>query len=172
MPWIEGAGSMVKPLDDSTKVIQELEPTGAAKETVKVARGIVDVLTETVTPIRLKQALKGYQIAISDNNEIKKIGPGLYLLYLLPILGIALAFLSSVTEGKKMFNFLTFFIAFGIFVALSLQVSAINREGLFVKIQSCPGYWLTLYSFLGISLLVLVKILISFQAPKNSIISR
>lgn len=166
MPWIKGAGSIVKPLGDSTKVIQELEPTGAAKGTVKVGRGIVDAVTETITPIKLKKTLKGYQIPLSKNKEIKQIGPGIYLLYLLPILGIVLAFLSSVTKGKKMFNFLTFFIALGTFVVFSLQVSAINKEGLFVKIQSCQGYWLTLYSFLGISLLAFVKILISFKIRK------
>ena len=159
MPWIKGAGSTVKPVDDSTRAVQDLEPTGVTKGAIKVTKGIVDILTETLTPIRLKQTLAGYQIPISKNKQIKKIGVVIYLLYALPVAAIICAIFGLKRRRKKMLDLFTFLIALAVFILMYKQVSALNREGLFAKIQVCKGYWLTLYSFLGISLASFIKLL-------------
>lgn len=161
MPWIKGAGSIAKPIDDSTKAIQDLEPTGVTKGIVKTTKGIADILTETLTPIRLKHTLAGYQIPISGNKEIKRIGPVVYLLYTLPVVAIICAIFSLMVNRKRMFSLFTFLIALALFILLYKQVSALNKEGLFVKIQACKGYWLTLYSFLGIVIASFIKLITS-----------
>lgn len=159
MPWVKGAGSIVKPVDDSTKPIQNVEPTGMVKETIKTTRGIIDTLTETLVPIKLKRTLAGYQIPISDNKDIKRIGAVVYFLYALPVIAILAAAFNLTPNRGKITVLSTFLIALAVFVLMYKQVLALNREGLFVKIESCKGFWLTMYSFLGISLAALIKLL-------------
>lgn len=159
MPWIKGAGSIVKPVDDSTKVVRDLEPTGITKGAIKTTIGVLDALTEALTPIRLKQTLAGYQIPISKNKQIRKIGAIVYLLYALPVMAIICAVFSLKSGHKKMFDLFTLLIALIVFILLFKQVSAFYKEGLFIKIQACKGYWLTSYSFLGISLASFIKLL-------------
>ncbi len=159
MPWVKGAGSIVKPVDDSTKPIQNVEPTGMVKETIKTTRDIIDTLTETLVPIKLKRTLAGYQIPISDDKAIKRIGAVVYFLYALPIIAILCATFSLTPNRGKITVLFTFLITLAVFVLMYKQVSALNREGLFVKIESCKGFWLTMYSFLGISLAAFIKLL-------------
>ncbi|UCD55118.1 MAG: hypothetical protein JSV93_06320 [Candidatus Omnitrophota bacterium] len=85
LPWVKGTGSIVKPVEDSTKAIQDLKLT---KETAKTTRGVVDTLTETLAAISLKRTLAGYQIPTSKNKGIKRIGIVRYLLYSLPLVAI------------------------------------------------------------------------------------
>lgn len=159
MPWVNGAGSIVKPVDDSTKPIQNLEPTGVTKGTVKTTRGIIDTLTETLISIRLKRTLAGYQIPISKNKGIKRIGAAIYLLYTLPFMAVLCSAFVLMSKRKKIFDLFTFLIALIVFILLYKQISTLNKEGLFVKIQAGKGFWLTLYSFLGISLASFIKLI-------------
>ena len=158
MPWVKGAGSIVKPLDDSTKPIQDLEPTGIASGTVKATKGVIDTLTETLAPIKLKRTLTGYQIPIRENGGIKRIGGVVYLLYALPVIAILCAAFDLTANRRKIFDLVTFLIALTTFILLHKQVSALNREGLFVKIQACKGFYLTMYSFLGIGIAAFIKL--------------
>jgi len=159
MPWVKGAGSIAKPVDDTTKPIQELEPTGVAKGTVKTGKGVIDALTETVTPIKLKQTLAGYQIPISKDENIRKVGGVIYSLYTLPFAAILCTIFALMSKRKKILDLFTFLIALTVSVLLYTQISTLNKEGLFVKIQACKGFWLTLYSFLGIGFASFIKLI-------------
>lgn len=172
MPWVKGAGSIVKPVDDSTKPIQDLEPTGMARETVKTTKGIIDTLTGTLVPIKLKRTLAGYQIPISEDKAIKRIGAVVYFLYILPVIAILAAAFNLTPNRGKITVLSTFLVTLAVFVLMYKQVSALNREGLFVKIESCKGFWLTMYSFLGISLAAFIKLLTTTKKHMSNLRDR
>ncbi|MCK4519279.1 MAG: hypothetical protein KAU12_04075, partial [Candidatus Omnitrophica bacterium] len=61
-PWVKGAGSLVKPVDDFAGIFHRVEPMGILRTLVKTATGTVDAVTGIILPIKLKRVLSGYQI--------------------------------------------------------------------------------------------------------------
>ncbi|UCD55297.1 MAG: hypothetical protein JSV93_00430, partial [Candidatus Omnitrophota bacterium] len=114
---------------------------------------------ETLAAISLKRTLAGYQIPTSKNKGIKRIGIVRYLLYTLPLVAILCAALALMSERNKKFDLFAFLIGLVVLISMSKQISALHKEGLFVKIQACKGFWFTLFSFLGITVAAFIKLL-------------
>ncbi len=154
-PWVKGAGSLVKPVDDAAGIFHRAEPTGILRTLVKTVTGTVDAVTGIILPVKLKRALSGYQMPISE--ETKQLRPAIYLMYLLPLAGFICAVLSISANRKKSPVFIAFLIAAAAFALLFGQVEELSREGVFIKIEACYGFTLTLYSFLALGATLLIK---------------
>ncbi len=164
MPWIAGSGSLAKPLDDSTSIIQNIEPTGLFRVMVKTAKGTVDAATALISPINLDRKLKGYEIPIADETE--GLRPKIYLIYILPLIALIVFF--AVLKRKQTFAGKIFRFVFVITIAsfLFIQVESLNRERLFLKIEALYGFFLTLYGYMALSILTFLKIF-SRQTTKS-----
>jgi hypothetical protein len=156
LPWIAGSGSLAKPFDDGTSVIQKTEPTGLFRAIIKTAKGTVDTATAIISPIDLDRELKGYEIPIAD--ETVNLRPRIYLIYILPFMALV-SFFGTLKKKQSMFSrFLRFAIITAITSFLFLRVESLNREGLFLKIEALAGFFLTLYSYIALSILTFLSI--------------
>ncbi len=156
MPWIAGSGSLAKPLDDSTSIIQNVEPTGLFRAIVKTAKGTVDAATALISPIDLDRELKGYEIPIAD--EAEGLRPKIYLIYILPLMALIVFFAALKRKQTLAGKILRFVFVAAIASFLFIQVGSLNREGLFLKIEALYGFFLTLYGYMALCILTFVVI--------------
>ena len=161
LPWISGSGSLVKPFDDGTSIIQKAEPTGLFRAIVKTAKGTVDAATAIISPIDLNRELKGYEIPIADETDGLK--PKVYLIYILPFMALV-AFFGALGRRQALAGrFLRFILITAIASFLFFKVESLNREGLFLKIEALYGFYLTLYGYIALSILTFSRIF--FKQP-------
>ncbi|MFH1656052.1 MAG: hypothetical protein ABH954_05535 [Candidatus Omnitrophota bacterium] len=154
MPWVQGEASLLKPIEDSTKAIQESDFTGLARGSIKISRKIVDSITQALSGKKLNQTLKGFQIPLVAAEKGRRI---VYLLYIVPVFAILCWWLSVLGNRKKYFDATAALIALGIFAIFYKQMSVLNREGLFVNIKACCWLPITINSFLAIGVLAFLK---------------
>lgn len=164
MPWLEGEGSLLKPLDDSTKSLQKKDITGLAKGSITLSKRITDNITQAITKKKLKQTLKGHQI---PQAATKKPISVVYLLYLVPVLPFFCWWFSVLGNRRRFFDLIAAFIALGVFAVFILQIDALNHEGLFIKIRSCCWLPITIKLFLAIGVLAVFKFLLP-RKPRPS----
>ena len=160
MPWVTGSGSLTKPIDDATRIFKKLDITKVTTGVVNFGRKAVDTVTGAISPIELKKILKGYQIPISDNAGIGRIGFKVYFLYVFPISAFFCIVLCTLSYKKKVYDLIAFFITLVVFIALYMQVAAFNHQGVFIEVRACDGFWLTLFGLLTIVILTFMKLLI------------
>ncbi|MCQ9204872.1 MAG: hypothetical protein NG737_00940 [Omnitrophica bacterium] len=161
MPWVSGRGSILEPLDDSTKFIQKIEITGTFKGAVEIAKKTADALTYVFTHKRLNKTIKGFQIPLL---MAKSMGIRVYMLYGVPIAATLFCFLTLAGNRWRRFDIIVVLLALGIFFMLYRQERLFNQEKLFINIQARWGFITTVYSFLAISCLSLLKLTISRKA--------
>ncbi len=156
LPWIAGSGSLAKPFDDGTSMIQKAEPTGLFRAIVKTAKGTVDAATAIISPIDLDRELKGYEIPIANETEVLR--PKIYLIYILPFMALV-AFFGAIGRRQALAGrFLRFILITAIASFLFFKVESLNREGLFLKIEALHGFFLTLYGYIALSILTFLRI--------------
>lgn len=161
MPWVSGRGSILEPLNDSTKFIQKIDITGTFKGAVEIAKKTADALTYIFTHKKLNKTIRGFQIPLF---MAKSMGIRVYLLYGVPIAAILFCFLTLVGNRWRRFDLIVGLLALSIFFMLYEQERFFNQEKLFINIQAQWGFITTVYSFLAVSCLSLLKLTISRKA--------
>jgi uncharacterized membrane protein YphA (DoxX/SURF4 family) len=165
MPWVKARGSILEPLDNTTKIIQRIEFTGVLRGAIKVTKTITDFLTEFFTGAKLTQTLNGFQVAL---HQVKEEGPKGGLLYLVPF-GASFFCLFTVLGNKKRYlDLVIVIIALVLFLFLYQRAQDFDRDKVFIDIKSCWGFRTTLYLFLTVGALSLVRLLI----PRRSIFEK
>ncbi|MFC1703207.1 hypothetical protein ACFL1E_00290 [Candidatus Omnitrophota bacterium] len=154
MPWVTGSGSIIKPLADSTKVIQDVDFTGVAKTTVTITKGVVDGFTALFTGKKLKLTLSGYQIPLEFQEETGNI---VYLLYFLPLFALLCAWSSVYRKYTRFFDVVSGLAALGMFAFFYKHLSVIDQERLFADIEVCTGLQVVTHSLLALGILSLMK---------------
>ncbi len=163
MPWVAGKGSLAGPIDAITSIFEN-EPTGLVEVFSGAASGSIDFITQAISPIELDRQLAGHQLPVAAETE--DLRPQIYLLYLLPVVALVCAFLGI--SGNKLKVFAAFVVAAAIFILMAGQISVLNTEGVFVKIQTREGFWYTLFAFAGLSLSLFLKLFSRLRLHKNT----
>jgi hypothetical protein len=156
MPWVSGRGSLIKPVNDTAMVISQIEPTAIVRRTIGFAKNVFDMFTQVVTGKQLHQTFSANTVIWAER---KSIGPLVYLLYIIPGAAVISAVLSFASCRRKTFDMIVFILSSSIFSALVYGlIKILTYNGMFVEIKIRQGYWLTLISFLLISLFSLTKL--------------
>lgn len=164
MPWVSGEYSVLEPLDDYTEFIQKIEPTGIIKGTIEITKKTADVLTYVLLRKRLKKTLSGFAIPLY---MVRSLGIIAYLLYVVPIAAIIFCFLTLIANKWKRFDLVIAFAAFIIFYMLYKQERLFNQEKLFTNFNAQWGFVSTVYTYLSITCLSLLKFTVSRKRYKK-----
>ena len=165
MPWVKARGSILEPLDDTTKIIQRIEFTGVLRGAIKVTKTTTDFFTEFFTGAKLTQTLSGFQVAL---RQIKEEGPKGGLLYLVPFGALIFCLLTVLGNKKRYLDLVIVIIALVLFSFLYQRAHDFDQDQLFIDIESCWAFRTTLYLFLTVGALSLVRLLI----PRRSIFEK
>jgi len=157
LPWAHGKGSVAKPIEDVSNQVLKVDPTGVAKTSVKISKGIIDKVTSIGTGVKLEKTLSGFEIALSEDKDIKKMRPLIYGLYVFPVSAFIFVVLSLVKSECKGRDIFVFIIAIALFVLLFSQIPQFSKKTLFKEIKVMLGFRLTMYSFLAIAFFALIK---------------
>lgn len=165
MPWVSGRGSILEPLDDSTKFIQKIEPTGVFKGALEITKKTVDVFTQIFTRKKLTQSVNGFQLPLA---MARSLGTLVYLLYGIPIVGLLCCWFTIRGNRRRHFDLIVALIGFSLFFILYKQTQIFNQDKLFMDVHQEWGFVSTVYSFLAIGILSLVKLAINKKTRRRS----
>lgn len=154
MPWVEIKGNILKPITDSTKIIQEKDFTGISKQAARVTEGIGDAIAGALTGKKLHYTFKGHQI---PQATVKRTGSKIYLLYLVPLGAIFCFILTILGNRRKQLDFIAAFIGFTLFFTLHKQAVFFNQKKLLLDIKELWGFRASIYLFLALGILSLLK---------------
>ena len=177
MPWATIATSVTKVSKDLTQAAEgSLADTPFAGKFIKQLDKATSAIGQ-MGDIEIKSAVRGNQIPAMVNNKTSKVALALaqvffkdaggldkksYLVYLLPLLGIACAALAVLGLKNKLYVIVMAVLAGAISIGGLYTLLTMDISSTIVKISIAKGLWNTMYSFLficlaGIAWLVLNK---------------
>jgi hypothetical protein len=159
LPWAHGEGSLAKPVDDMSRDIQETDPSGITKGTVQTGRQLVDLITEFGTGKNLKASVSGFDIPKSSDEEIKKLGPVVNALYLIPASAVFFALIALAAPKANRYYLLILVISAALSVALFYQIPAFSKDTVFKQIRPGEGFWVTLHLFPVVGIVAFLRII-------------
>ena len=168
MPWARvsvSAAGVSKELSGALSA-KQLQGTPIANKVAKELGKITNILTG-FGDIDIKTTVSGYQIPGMVNNETSKVALSvaqilsrdasgldkkIYLVYLLPLLGIICGILAVIGLKSKAWIIIMLVISGAVGVAGLYNLSTANLIHVAVKVDIMEGLWNTMYAFLFIFL--------------------
>ena len=170
MPWATVATSAT---GISKGLTGALSGTPVASKVVGELDKVTDVISD-FGDISIKSTVRGYQIPIMVNDKSSKVAISLaqiffkdakdldkksYLVYLLPILGIACGLFAFLGRKNKVFIIFMTLLSGTVAVGGLYNLYTLDVSNLMVKIVIQKGLWYTMYSFLFICIVGIATLL-------------